>query len=106
MRSAKARANACKPAFGVGRPSGVPACLAAGIFHQSLVFLDCLPVHWHKNPDFRIGRTWWRYLAAAILFMALEPVLWGYAAPNRALSDVSGDLCPEPSEPSGQRQGG
>ena len=23
MRSAKARANACKPAFGVGRPSGV-----------------------------------------------------------------------------------
>ena len=27
-----------------GRPSGVPARLAAGIFHQSRVFLDCPPV--------------------------------------------------------------
>ena len=31
-----------------------------------------------KNPDFRIGSTWWRYLVAAVLFLTLEPVLWGY----------------------------
>jgi PAS domain S-box-containing protein len=31
-----------------------------------------------KNPDFRMAGTWWRYLAAAVLFMVLEPVLWGY----------------------------
>src|SRR3954451_2825383 len=31
-----------------------------------------------KNPDFRMGSTWWRYLVAAVLFLALEPVLWGY----------------------------
>src|SRR6476659_2887709 len=31
-----------------------------------------------KNPDFRISSTWWRYLVAAVLFLAFEPVLWGY----------------------------
>jgi signal transduction histidine kinase len=27
-----------------------------------------------KNPDFRTGSTWWRYLVATVLFLTLEPV--------------------------------
>jgi PAS domain S-box-containing protein len=42
-----------------------------------------------KNPDFRIGATWWRYLAAAALFMALEPVLWGYVCSDQFPSGIS-----------------
>jgi hypothetical protein len=30
-----------------------------------------------KNPDFRMARTWGRCAAASVLFMVLEPVLWG-----------------------------
>src|SRR5215475_9674518 len=42
-----------------------------------------------KNPDFRMSRTWWRYLAAALLFMALEPVLWGYVCSDKFPSGIS-----------------
>ena len=42
-----------------------------------------------KNPDFRIARTWWRYLIAAGLFMALEPVLWGYVCSDQFPSGIS-----------------
>jgi PAS domain S-box-containing protein len=42
-----------------------------------------------KNPDFRIARTWWRYLAAAALFMTLEPVLWGYVCSDQFPSGIS-----------------
>jgi signal transduction histidine kinase len=42
-----------------------------------------------KNPDFRIGRTWGRYLAAAVLFMTLEPVLWGYVCSDQFPSGIS-----------------
>jgi hypothetical protein len=42
-----------------------------------------------KNPDFRMGRTWWRYLIAAVLFMALEPVLWGYVCSEQFPSGIS-----------------
>ena len=42
-----------------------------------------------KNPDFRIARTWWRYLAAAVLFMTLEPVLWGYVCSEQFPSGIS-----------------
>src|SRR5215470_14356396 len=42
-----------------------------------------------KNPDFRMASTWWRYLAAAVLFMALEPVLWGYVCSEQFPSGVS-----------------
>ena len=42
-----------------------------------------------KNPDFRIARTWWRYLAAAVLFMTLEPVLWGYECSDQFPSGIS-----------------
>jgi PAS domain S-box-containing protein len=31
-----------------------------------------------KNPDFRRRRTWLMYLAFVVLFMSIEPVLWGY----------------------------
>ena len=42
-----------------------------------------------KNPDFRMGSTWWRYLAAAVLFMTLEPVLWGYVCSDQFPSGIS-----------------
>src|SRR5262245_52626281 len=42
-----------------------------------------------KNPDFRMAGTWWRYLAAAALFMTLEPVLWGYVCSDQFPSGIS-----------------
>src|SRR5215471_2488156 len=42
-----------------------------------------------KNPDFRMARTWWRYLVAAALFMMLEPVLWGYVCAEQFPSGIS-----------------
>ena len=42
-----------------------------------------------KNPDFRMARTWWRYVAAAVLFMTLEPVLWGYVCSDQFPSGIS-----------------
>src|SRR6476660_3701035 len=42
-----------------------------------------------KNPDFRMARTWRRYLAAAVLFMTLEPALWGYACSDQFPSGIS-----------------
>ena len=42
-----------------------------------------------KNPDFRMAGTWWRYLAAAVLFMLLEPVLWGYVCSDQFPSGIS-----------------
>src|SRR5262245_2131324 len=42
-----------------------------------------------KNPDFRLAGTWWRYLAAAVLFMTLEPVLWGYVCADQFPSWIS-----------------
>jgi two-component system sensor histidine kinase/response regulator len=42
-----------------------------------------------KNPDFRTGSTWWRYLVAAVLFLALEPVLWGYICSDQFPSGIS-----------------
>ena len=42
-----------------------------------------------KNPDFRKGSTWWRYLVAAVLFLTLEPVLWGYICSDQFPSGIS-----------------
>jgi PAS domain S-box-containing protein len=42
-----------------------------------------------KNPDFRLAVTWRRYLAAAALFMALEPVLWGFQCSAQFPSGIS-----------------
>src|SRR6478672_11553425 len=42
-----------------------------------------------KNPDFRMAGTWWRYLAAVVLFMTLEPMLWGYVCSDQFPSGIS-----------------
>jgi len=42
-----------------------------------------------KNPDFRMTGTWWRYLAAAVFFMTLEPMLWGYECSDQFPSGIS-----------------
>ena len=36
-----------------------------------------------------MARTWWRYLAAAALFMTLEPMLWGYECSDQFPSGIS-----------------
>src|SRR4249919_3849301 len=42
-----------------------------------------------KDPDFRKPRTWGAYLAAAVLFLTLEPVLWGYICSDQFPSGIS-----------------
>jgi PAS domain S-box-containing protein len=42
-----------------------------------------------RDPDFRKARTWGRYLAAAVLFLTLEPVLWGYVCSGEFTSGIS-----------------
>jgi signal transduction histidine kinase/HAMP domain-containing protein/ActR/RegA family two-component response regulator len=42
-----------------------------------------------KNPDFRMASTWARYAAATVLFMVLEPVLWGYVCSPQYPSGIS-----------------
>jgi len=42
-----------------------------------------------KDPDFRKMRTWGAYLVAAILFLTLEPVLWGYICSEQFPSGIS-----------------
>src|SRR5262249_33661674 len=42
-----------------------------------------------QKPDVRMARSWGRYLAAAALFMLLEPVLWGYVCAPQFPSGIS-----------------
>jgi PAS domain S-box-containing protein len=42
-----------------------------------------------KNPDFRLPKTWGRYLASAVLFLALEPALWGYQCSEQFPGGIS-----------------
>src|SRR5260370_18077106 len=42
-----------------------------------------------KNPDFRIPKTWGRYLASAVLFMLLEPALCGYQCSDQFPGGIS-----------------
>jgi hypothetical protein len=42
-----------------------------------------------KNPDFRRGRTWGRYLLFVLLVMSIEPVLWGYICAGKFTPVIS-----------------
>lgn len=42
-----------------------------------------------KSPDFRMGRTWLRYLAFVALFMGIEPQLWGYICADKFTPEIS-----------------
>jgi two-component system sensor histidine kinase/response regulator len=42
-----------------------------------------------KQPDFRLGRTWLRYLAFVLIFMCIEPVLWGYICSPQFTPEIS-----------------
>lgn len=42
-----------------------------------------------KDPDFRRAATWGRYLLFVLIFMAAEPVMWGYLCSDRFTSDIS-----------------
>jgi PAS domain S-box-containing protein len=42
-----------------------------------------------RSPDFRRGRTWAKYAAFVVIFMALEPVLWGHICAGRFTPAIS-----------------
>jgi len=41
------------------------------------------------EPDFRRPRTWLRYLCFVALFMAFEPVLWGYICSDKFTAEIA-----------------
>lgn len=76
------------------------ADLIEGVSPQSLV--DWLPGYFinpacfwiayqlvGKEPDFRKASVWGRYLLAALLFMALEPPLWGFICADEFTPEIS-----------------
>jgi len=42
-----------------------------------------------KNPDFKRAGTWLRYLAFVLLFLAIEPVLWGYICSGKFTPEIA-----------------
>jgi PAS domain S-box-containing protein len=42
-----------------------------------------------KNPDFRRLAVWGRYLLFVVVFLALEPVLWGYLCAGKFTAEIS-----------------
>ena len=42
-----------------------------------------------KDPDFRRGRTWGAYLGFVLIFLAIEPVLWGYLCSPQFTPSIS-----------------
>lgn len=42
-----------------------------------------------KNPDFRKLRTWGLYFGFVLIFMAIEPVLWGYVCAGKFTPEIS-----------------
>jgi two-component system, sensor histidine kinase and response regulator len=42
-----------------------------------------------KDPDFRRARTWAGYLAFVLVFMSLEPMLWGYLCAEQFTPEMS-----------------
>jgi len=42
-----------------------------------------------KNPDFRQARTWGWYALFVLIFMSIEPQLWGYICSDKFTADIS-----------------
>ncbi|MCC2680412.1 MAG: putative Hybrid histidine kinase, partial [Pseudobdellovibrio sp.] len=42
-----------------------------------------------KDPDFRKSVTWKKYFAFVILFMLIEPILWGYICADKYTAEIS-----------------
>ena len=42
-----------------------------------------------KNPDFRQLKTWASYLTFVIVFMVMEPVMWGYICSGKFSAEIS-----------------
>ena len=42
-----------------------------------------------KDPDFRRARTWGAYLGFVLVFLTIEPVLWGYLCSNQFTPAIS-----------------
>src|SRR6476646_1992617 len=71
---------------------GVPPGFLLGWLPGYFINPSCFWIAYHflgKNPDFRMARTWTRYLASAVLFMTLEPVLWGFICSDQFPSGIS-----------------
>jgi hypothetical protein len=42
-----------------------------------------------KDPDFRKARTWGGYLVFVLIFLAVEPVLWGFVCSGKFTPEIS-----------------
>jgi PAS domain S-box-containing protein len=42
-----------------------------------------------RNPDFRLAATWGKYLAFVVIFLMLEPFLWGYVCSGKFTPEIS-----------------
>ncbi len=42
-----------------------------------------------KNPDFRRAQTWFAYAGFVLIFMGIEPVLWGYICSGKFTPEIS-----------------
>ncbi|PJZ70443.1 PAS domain-containing sensor histidine kinase [Leptospira perolatii] len=42
-----------------------------------------------KDPDFKKGKTWGGYLLFVLIFMSIEPQLWGYICSNKFTPEIS-----------------
>jgi two-component system sensor histidine kinase/response regulator len=42
-----------------------------------------------KAPDFRLARTWGRYALFVLVFMSIEPQLWGYVCAGKFTPEIS-----------------
>ncbi len=42
-----------------------------------------------KNPDFRAAVTWIKYLVFVVIFVSIEPMLWGFICSDRFTAQVS-----------------
>jgi len=71
---------------------GVPPAYLLGWLPGYFINPACFWVAYQligKDPDFRRARTWGHYLLAVAIFMALEPVLWGFICSDQFTPAVS-----------------
>ena len=87
------RSSSCRFAYGLSDLiEGVPPAFLLDWLPGYFINPACFWIAYQligKNPDFRKAGTWGRYLAAGVLFMALEPVLWGYQCSRQFPSGIS-----------------
>ncbi|MCV2218488.1 ATP-binding protein [Thauera sp. Sel9] len=71
---------------------GVPPSFLIDWLPGYFINAACFWVAYHfigRNPDFRRVRTWGAYLGFVLLFLAIEPVLWGHLSAAQFTPEIS-----------------